>query len=115
MRKLPRGINLTSKPTGVGCEECLATAGWWLHLRRCAECGRIGCCDISPSQHALIHAAETGHPVVASFEPLQGWFYDYEKRKVLGYQTSIAAFPSARPTSPRPNRQGAGELGVTFK
>jgi hypothetical protein len=83
MRKLPRGINLTSKPTGVGCQECLAAGGWWLHLRRCAECGHIGCCDNSPSQHAQRHAAETGHPVVASFEPLQGWFFDYEKRRVF--------------------------------
>jgi hypothetical protein len=83
MKKLPRGINLASQPTAVGCEECLATDGWWLQLRRCAECGHIGCCDISPGQHAAKHAAETGHPIVASFEPLQSWFYDYEKGRVF--------------------------------
>ena len=83
MRRLPRGVNLESKPNAEGCEECLATGGWWLHLRRCAECGHIGCCDSSPSQHAQKHAIETGHPIVASFEPLQGWFYDYEKQKVF--------------------------------
>ena len=38
--------------------------GWWFHLRRCAQCGHIGCCDTSPSQHATAHAAETGHPVM---------------------------------------------------
>jgi hypothetical protein len=83
MKKLPRGINLLSTPTGVGCEECLATGGWWLHLRRCAECGHIGCCDSSPGGHAAKHALDTGHPIVASFEPLQGWFYDYERRRVF--------------------------------
>jgi hypothetical protein len=83
MKKPYIGINPDAKPTGSGCEECLATDGWWLHLRRCAECGHIGCCDSSPGQHAAKHAAEFGHPIVASFEPLQGWLYDYEKRKVF--------------------------------
>lgn len=80
MRRLPRGINFVSGPTGVGCEEYMATAGRWLHLRRCAERGHVSCCETSPLQHAKRHAAETGHPVVASFEPLQGWFYDNKKR-----------------------------------
>jgi hypothetical protein len=74
-----RGINPACKPSGVGCVECLASGGWWLHLRRCAECGHIGCCDSSPSQHASQHAATTGHPVVASFEPGEDWFYDYTR------------------------------------
>jgi Zn-finger in ubiquitin-hydrolases and other protein len=64
-------------PSGAGCAECLATGGWWFHLRRCAICGRIGCCDSSPSQHASGHAHETGHWIVASFEPGEGWFWDY--------------------------------------
>lgn len=41
------GINVTSKPSGNCCVECLAAGGWWLHLRRFAECGHIGCCDNS--------------------------------------------------------------------
>lgn len=64
-------------PSGPGCAECLATGSWWYHLRRCAACGHIGCCDSSPSQHARIHAAETGHTIVASFEPGEDWFWDY--------------------------------------
>jgi Zn-finger in ubiquitin-hydrolases and other protein len=64
-------------PSGPGCVECLATDGWWFHLRRCAHCGHIGCCDSSPSQHAAHHAASEGHPVVRSFEPGEDWFYDY--------------------------------------
>ena len=73
-----RGINPASRPSGEGCLECLASDGWWLHLRRCAECGHIGCCDSSPSQHASQHARASGHPVIASFEPGEDWFYDYE-------------------------------------
>lgn len=70
-------IDPTVPPSGPGCVECLATDGWWFHLRRCARCGHIGCCDTSPSQHASRHVAETGHPVVCSFEPGEDWFYDY--------------------------------------
>ena len=78
-----RGVNLNSKPSGSGCVECLESEGWWLHLRRCAECGHIGCCDSSPHQHASKHAAQTGHPVIASFEPGEHWFYDYEKQEEI--------------------------------
>ncbi|HUN75272.1 MAG TPA: UBP-type zinc finger domain-containing protein [Steroidobacteraceae bacterium] len=78
-RKPLRGINPAAKPSGEGCVECLASGGWWLHLRRCAECGHIGCCDSSPSQHASKHAAATGHPVITSFEPGEDWFYDYQR------------------------------------
>lgn len=71
-------IDPTVPPSGSGCVECLATIdGWWFHLRRCARCGHVGCCDTSPSQHASRHVAETGHTVVRSFEPGEDWFYDY--------------------------------------
>ena len=84
MKKDRRGIDPASKPSGDGCVECLASpSGWWLHLRRCAQCGHIGCCDSSPKQHASKHAAATGHPIIASFEPDEDWFYDYEKRGMI--------------------------------
>jgi len=84
MKKTARGINTASKPSGKGCVECLASPrGWWFHLRRCAECGHIGCCDSSPSQHASKHAAATGHPIIASFEPGEDWFFDYEKQAIV--------------------------------
>ena len=70
-------IDPTVPPSGPGCVECLAEGGWWFHLRRCAGCGHIGCCDSSPSQHALRHATESGHSVVRSFEPGEDWFWDY--------------------------------------
>ncbi len=64
-------------PSGTGCVECLATDGWWVHLRRCARCGHIGCCDSSIGRHATAHFHATGHAVVRSFEPGEDWFYDY--------------------------------------
>jgi hypothetical protein len=70
-------IDPSVPPSGTGCVECLASGGWWLHLRRCAECGHIGCCDTSPSQHATAHAKSTDHSVIRSFEPGENWFWDY--------------------------------------
>jgi hypothetical protein len=65
-------------PSGPGCVECLAAdGGWWLHLRRCTQCGHVGCCDSSPSQHARKHAAEVGHPIVRSYEPGEDWFWNF--------------------------------------
>ena len=70
-------IDPSVPPSGTGCVECLATGGWWYHLRRCTQCGHIGCCDTSPSQHARAHAVSAQHPIVASFEPGEDWFYDF--------------------------------------
>jgi len=70
-------------PSGTGCVECLESAGWWLHLRRCTECGHIGCCDNSPSQHATAHASSSGHPVICSFEPGEDWFWNYRANQYM--------------------------------
>jgi hypothetical protein len=70
-------------PSGDGCVECLATGGWWFHLRRCAHCGHVGCCDSSPSQHASHHAADAQHSVVQSFEPDEDWLWDYELQEFV--------------------------------
>lgn len=71
------GIEPSAPPSGTGCVECEASGGWWFHLRRCAQCGHIGCCDSSPSRHASAHAASTGHPIIRSFEPGEEWFWDF--------------------------------------
>lgn len=83
MRPDQHGINPEAKPSGTGCQECLSKDGWWLHLRRCAACGHIGCCDSSPNQHATKHFRETGHPVAASFEPGETWFWSYEQQEIV--------------------------------
>lgn len=61
----------------TGCEDCLAIGSRWVHLRRCTECGHVGCCDSSPNRHATAHFRETGHPIVQSFEPLEEWLWCY--------------------------------------
>jgi Zn-finger in ubiquitin-hydrolases and other protein len=73
----PEDIDPTVAPSGPGCVECMASDGWWLHLRRCTRCGHVGCCDSSPSQHARGHAAETGHQMVRSYEPGEDWFWSF--------------------------------------
>ena len=88
-------IDVSVPPSGTGCAECLASEGWWVHLRRCARCGHVGCCDTSPSQHATAHYRESGHAVIQSFEPGEDWFYDYgDQRAYVGPQL---AAPSSRP------------------
>ena len=61
-----------------GCEECLKTGSWWVHLRMCQECGKIGCCDSSPNKHASRHAREDHHPILRSIEPGEDWSWCVE-------------------------------------
>ncbi len=61
----------------AGCPDCLATGSSWVHLRRCTECGHVGCCDSSPNRHATKHHEATGHPVIRSIEPGEDWFWCY--------------------------------------
>ena len=88
----------SAPPSGTGCVECDAAGGWWVHLRRCVECGHVGCCDSSPAQHATAHFHETGHAVVQSFEPGEDWCWDYAKETgVLG---PAPPPPKSRPSDP---------------
>ncbi len=64
-------------PSSDGCEDCLKTGGRWVHLRLCEICGKVGCCDQSPNQHATKHFEAVGHPIVKSFEPGEDWGYCY--------------------------------------
>ena len=82
-------MNPTAPPSGVGCLECHESGGWWLHLRRCAACGHIGCCDNSPAAHATAHVALTGHPIITSFEPEEEWFYDYRTHREVRGRTLV--------------------------
>ena len=66
------GIKNTDKPAG-GCAECQATGDNWVHLRYCATCGQIGCCNDSKNKHAARHAVSSGHPVMMSKEPREDW------------------------------------------
>ena len=91
----PSGIDPSVPPSGPGCVECDATSSWWFHLRRCAQCGHVGCCDDSLGKHATAHAGSTGHPVIQSFEPGEDWFYDY--RTEQGSTGPELAGPTSHP------------------
>lgn len=103
------GIDPTSHPSGDGCVECLAGdgPGWWMHLRRCAECGHIGCCDSSPSQHGTRHAVASGHPFLTSFEPGENWFWNAQTEEYFEDGPELAG-PDCHPLSqPTPGPAGA--------
>ena len=92
------GVDPSVPPSGDGCAECLEAGGWWVHLRRCAQCGHVGCCDTSPAQHATQHYRESGHPVMKSFEPGEDWFFDYRDAREFGG-------PDLAPPVSRPEEQ----------
>ncbi len=98
-------IDATVGPSGTGCADCEPLGGWWVHLRRCAACGHVGCCDSSPGQHGSAHFASSGHRYMQSFEPGEDWFWDFED------SVAIDGPPLAEPTS-HPEDQGVpGPVG----
>ncbi|SEF57426.1 ubiquitin-hydrolase Zn-finger-containing protein [Bryocella elongata] len=100
-----RGIKPAAVPSGPGCVECERAGTWWFHLRRCAECGHIGCCDNSPGQHATKHFEHTGHPVIRSFEPGENWFWNFETQ--AQFDGPALAPPQSHPRSqPTPGPRG---------
>jgi hypothetical protein len=113
MKKDHRGFNLASEPSGDGCGECLASpTGSWFHLRRCGECGYIGCCDSSPSQHASKHGAATRHPIITSFEPGEDWFFDYEKQEMI---EGVELFPPHSHPEDQPVPGPAGRVPANWE
>ena len=47
----------------------------WVHLRECLVCGHVGRCDSSKDKHATKQFHATGHPIVQSFQPGEGWIW----------------------------------------
>ncbi|MFF1285337.1 UBP-type zinc finger domain-containing protein [Streptomyces sp. NPDC058299] len=100
------GIDPRVPPSGTGCVECEEGGGWWFHLRRCARCGHIGCCDDSPGRHATAHYRETGHPVIRSFEPGEAWFWNFATEELYGSGPELAP-PAGHPADqPAPGPAG---------
>ncbi|MFD1824126.1 MULTISPECIES: UBP-type zinc finger domain-containing protein [Mumia] len=97
---MTEGIDVDVTPSGPGCVECETAdpRGWWFHLRRCAQCGHVGCCDSSPARHATAHWKATGHRYVQSFEPGEDWFYDYQDE-------TLATGPDLAPPTSHPADQ----------
>jgi hypothetical protein len=99
-------IVVSAKPSGTGCAECLGSGGWWFHLRRCAACGHIGCCDSSPSQHARQHFHQTKHAVITSFEPGEAWFYNFRTDAAVDGPEQLAPPRWHPPNQPVPGPTG---------
>ena len=89
------GIDVDVPPSGTGCQDCDAASppGWWVHLRRCAQCGHVGCCDSSPAGHATAHAQA------------EDWFFDYDTGDL------IAGPPLAPPVSHPADQPAPGPAG----
>jgi Zn-finger in ubiquitin-hydrolases and other protein len=102
------GIEPSVPPSGPGCADCMSATppGWWFHLRRCATCGHVGCCDSSPSQHSRAHFQQTGHRVIQSFEPGEDWFWDFTADDFR--DGPVLAAPHSHPENqPTPGPAGA--------
>ena len=99
------GIDPAVPPIGTGSVECERNHAWWFRLRRCAQCGHIGCCDNSPGQHATGHAETTGHPSITSYEPGESWYYGHRDQQM--YDGPPLAQPEHHPLSqPTPGPGG---------
>lgn len=94
LRQLQTRRREATRPSGVGCQECLAAGDFWVHLRLCMSCGHVGCCDESPNRHASAHFRLTQHPVIKSFEPREDWAWCFIDEAV------VMAIPTFPPESP---------------
>jgi len=81
-------------PRTDGCEECLLTGDEWVHLRLCLSCGHVGCCDDSDSKHATEHFHSTGHPIIESLEPGEGWHWCYVDEILIPSEVDVADAPT---------------------
>ncbi|KHL10618.1 ubiquitin-hydrolase Zn-finger-containing protein [Mumia flava] len=99
---MTEGVDTEVAPSGPGCADCEGAdpPGWWFHLRRCATCGHVGCCDSSPAQHATAHYRSTGHRYAQSYEPGEDWWFDYAEEAIL-------VGPELAPPTSRPADQPA--------
>ncbi len=66
-----------------GCTQCRQLGDTWVHLRICLICGQVGCCDSSKNKHATKHFHATGHALIQSFQPGEGWRYCYVDKVML--------------------------------
>ena len=97
-------------PSGPGCVECMAHDGWWVHLRRCATCGHIGCCDSSPNRHARKHAQHEKHHIIQSYEPGEDWLYCFADDLTFDIPCHGRLAQPSSGMEPRPSRQSAGGI-----
>jgi hypothetical protein len=56
--------------------------------------------------------ATTGHPIIASFEPGEDWFYDYEKRGMI---KGVELLPSHSHPEDQPSPGPAGRVPANWE
>ena len=81
-------------PSADGWEECLKIGSGWVHLRLCRECGHVGCCDDSPNTHATKHFKATGHPIMETYDPPDGWGWCYVDEVMLDLEGLTTQHPA---------------------
>ncbi len=75
------------------CQECVDRNDRWPNLRMCLVCGYVGCCDSSKNKHMLQHVRESGHPLIRSIEPGEGWVWCYQENAFLSADSPQLAQP----------------------
>ena len=70
-------------PNTNGCEECLKSGDAWVQLRKCLQCGHVGCCDSSKNKHAAAHFTASGHPVMQTMQPGESWKWCYVDKTMV--------------------------------
>ena len=99
-------INAAVPPSGTGCVECDAAGGWWVHLRRCAECGHVAAATPRPlSTPRIIGAAPAIRSCRASNPARNG--SGTTRRGKRSPARPWHRLPIARSASRSPDRQAA--------
>ena len=106
------GIDPAATPSGTGCVDCDDAGGWWVHLRRCAQCGHVGCCDSSPAQHATAHAAHPATPWCRASSPARTGSGTTARDGAHRARAGRADPPPARPAGARAGRAGPRRLAA---
>ncbi len=65
------------------CNACVELGDTWVQLRICLICGNVGCCDNSKNKHATGHFHSSGHAVLQSYQPGEGWRYCFLDDQML--------------------------------
>ena len=112
---MPNGPDIDTEvpPSGPGCVECTAADGWWFHLRRCAHCGHVGCCEFVAVTARQPPRRERGPPGRPELRARRGLVLGLRARGGLRRSgAGPAALAPARPARPRPGRPRARRLAV---
>jgi hypothetical protein len=67
----------------TACEHCQKLGQRSVALRKCLQCGHVGCCDSTPGRWAREHHRLTGHAVMRSFEDGESWRWCFEDQRLV--------------------------------